>query len=154
MTQSLSDGTQRRIADDAQMVFMGRTIERLYGAGALEAMVEHTRNGYKRQWQEKAKECGRRDPGYLKCLFNKDAHDYQILRDDPECLEVKVTRCVHADVFRSYNAADLGERLICSGDHAVVAGFNPDMELVRPTTCMTGDCCHFIFRLREPSKQS
>jgi len=154
MDKHRTDGARGRIADDTQMIFMGRTIERLYGADALDAMVEYTRNRCKRQWQEKAGECGRRDPGCLKCLFSSDAHEYEIIRDEPDCLEVKVTKCVHAEVFQSYNAADLGEKLICSGDHAVVAGFNPNMELVRPTTCMTGDCCHFIFRLKHSSKQN
>lgn len=149
MNQELSDGTRRRIADDTQMIFMARTAERLCGVDALNAMLQHLRRRSIRQWQERAAQSGRQDPGYLKCLFSKDAHAYDIIRDDSECLEVKVTRCVHADVFKQYNAADLGEKLICSGDHAVVKGYNPDMELVRPTTCMTGDCCHFVFRLKK-----
>ena len=144
---ALSEGTKRRIADDTQMIFMGRTIERLYGPDAVDVLVAHQHQKSRHAWQEKAKEEGRQDPGYLKCLFSKDAHEYEILRDDPDCLEVKVTKCVHAEVFRSYNAADLGEKLICSGDHAVVAGYNPRMKLIRPTTCMTGECCHFIFRV-------
>ena len=150
MSDILSEGRKRRIADDTQMIFMGRTLERLYGPDAVDVLVEHQHQKHKKEWQQRAKACGRQDPGYLKCLFSHDAHDYEILRDDPDCLEVKVTRCVHAEVFRRYNAADLGEKLICSGDHAVVEGYNPRIQFVRPTTCMEGECCHFIFKLNRP----
>ena len=143
----LSEGMKRRIADDIQLIFMGRTLERLYGPDSLDMLVEYQNQKSKKNWQKRGRECGRQDPGYLKCLFSLDNHEYSVLRDDPNCLEVKITQCVHAEVFRSYNAADLGKKLICSGDYAVVAGYNPRIKLIRPTTCMTGDTCHFIFNL-------
>jgi hypothetical protein len=143
----MTDGKAKRIANDTQMIFMARTMERLFGSDALDALVEHKQAKSRRNWRRRAAECGRQDPGYLMCLFSEDAHEYEVIRNDPDCLEVKVTRCVHAEVFKSYNAADVGEKLICSGDRAVVEGYNPDMVFERPTTCMTGDCCHFVFRL-------
>jgi len=146
--EPLSDGTKRRISDDTQMIFMARTMERLYGKDSLDVFVDYQRQKQKKSWRQKAAVCKRKDPGYLKCLFSRDAHEYEIIRDEPDCLEVVVSRCVHAEVFKSYNAAGLGEKLICSGDLATVEGYNPDMELVRPGTCMTGKCCHFIFRLK------
>jgi hypothetical protein len=143
----MSDGTRRRIADDTQMIFMARTVERLYGPDSLDTLVAHQREKQKENWQKKAAECGRQDIGYLKCLFSSDAHEYEIVRDEPDCLEVIVKACVHAEVFKSYNAAELGEKLICSGDHATVAGYNPRIRLEQKSTLMTGSCCHFIFRL-------
>ena len=148
MGNTISDGTKMRIAEDTQMIFMARTMERLFGTDSLDVLVEHLHEKSKKRWQQTAEDCGRQDPGYLKCMFTKDAHEYEIIQDDPERLEVKVTKCVHADVFQSYNATDLGEKLICSGDYAAVAGYNPHMKLTRPTTCMSGNCCHFIFELR------
>jgi hypothetical protein len=143
----LPEGMKRRIADDIQLIFMGRTLERLYGLDSVDILVEYQNQKSKKNWQQKARESGRQDPSYLRCLFSLDNHEYTIIRDDPNYLEVKVTKCVHAEVFRSYNAADLGEKLICSGDYAVVEGYNPQIKLIRPTTCMTGDTCHFIFKL-------
>ena len=151
MSDELTDGRRRRVSDGIHMIFMGRTIERLYGTDALQALVDHQRRKQRESWKKRAEECGRRDPGYLLCLFGSDAHDYEVVRNDGQRLEVVVTRCVHADTFRKYNAADLGELLICSGDEAVVEGYNPDMEFRRPCTCMTGDRCHFIFSLENTS---
>ena len=145
----MSEARERRIANDTQMVSMGRTMERLYGTEAVDALVQHLHEKTRREWQEKARELGRQDPGYLLCLFSEDAHEFEVVRNEPRCLEVKVAQCVHADVFNSLNAADLGEKLICSGDHAVVAGYNPKIKLTRPSTRMTGTCCHFIFDLTE-----
>ena len=142
------DGREKRIANDIQLVFMGRTMERLYGPESVDLLVKYQNKKTRKNWEKRAKECGRQDPGYLLCLFNKDAHDFEVVRNKTNCLEVKVTKCVHAEVFRSFNAADLGGKLICSGDHAVVEGYNPKMTFRRPSTCMTGKCCHFIFELK------
>ena len=146
----MTDGREKRIANDTAMVFMGRTMERLFGKASVDNLVRDRNAQTEAAWREKALREGERKPGDLLCLFNKDAHEYEVLRNDEHCLEVKVTRCVHAEVFRSYNAAELGEKLICSGDHAVVAGYNPKMTLTRPATCMTGDCCHFKFEVERP----
>jgi len=142
----MSDAREKRIANDKDLVSVGRTLERLYGPEALDALVAWKQERTRKRWAKKAEESGRGDPAFLKCLFSEAAHEYEIVRDEPTCLEVKVTRCVHAEVFQSLNAADLGEKLICSGDDAVVAGFNPDMTLTRPSLLMNGGpCCHFIF---------
>jgi hypothetical protein len=43
---------------------------------------------------------------------------------------------------------DVGMKMICMGDYAVVEGFNPEIRFTRPKTLMAGDdCCHFIFEL-------
>lgn len=151
MTAQTTDGRERRIANDTQLVFMGRTIERLYGADALDALVAYNRNKAREAWHARAPEAEQTGPGAFKSLFSPDAHDYEIVHDSPDCLEVVVKHCVHADVFRSYNAADLGEKLICNGDFAAVDGFSPDLELIRKTTCMTGQCCRFVFRRKQKS---
>ena len=146
----MSDGREKRIARDTQMVFMGRTIEDFYGPEGLEALTEMKRKKAVAAWRKRAAETGRRDPGYLLCLFCPDAHEYEVVRNDETCLEVKVTRCVHAEVFQRFNAGDLGVKLICRGDDAVVEGYNPEMRLRRPTLLMDGGpCCHFIFELSE-----
>ena len=146
----MSDAKEKRIANDTQLVSMGRTMERLYGPDAVDALVEHQHKKTRARWREKAQACEHPPaPGDFLCLFSEDAHEFEVVRNDPDCLEVMVTKCVHAEVFKSYNAADLGAKLICSGDDAVVEGYSPKMTLTRPSTLMTGDCCHFIFALKE-----
>ena len=145
----MSEGREKRIGDDTQLIFMARTMERLYGSESVDLLVKYKNERTRKEWEKKAKEFGQHDSGYLMCLFNKEAHDFEVIRNEPNCLEVKVTKCVHAEVFKGFNAADIGEKLICSGDHAVVAGYNPKMKLKRPFTLMTGKCCHFIFELEK-----
>lgn len=140
---------ENRILKDTQLVFMGKTLEKYYGNDALDQLVSYQHEKIKEQWRKKAEETGRSDLSYLLCLFNKDAHDYEVVRNEPTCLEVKVHSCVHADVFKEYNAQSIGEKLICSGDLAVIAGYNPKIRLTRPSVAMTSDCCHFIFELME-----
>ena len=141
----MTDGRSRRIADDIHLIFMGRAIERYYGPDALEALLAWKHRKIRETWRRRAAESGRSDAAYLECLFSPDAHEFEVIESSPTRLEVTVRDCVHARTFRSYGAADLGERLICAGDHAVVEGFNPQMRLDRASTCMTGDCCPFVF---------
>ncbi len=151
MSERLTEGRARRISDDIQLVFMGRSIERFFGPEAIDVLVEHRNRKTRESWKRRARNCGRQGPGNLLCLFDHDAHEFEIIRNDERRLEVVVTRCVHAETFKQYNAVDLGERLICSGDQAVVEGNNRDMVFRRPTTCMTGNRCHFIFSLDAPA---
>lgn len=73
-----------------------------------------------------------------------------MIRKDREALEVRVTRCAHAEAFKGFNAADVGLRMICMGDHAVVEGFNPGIRFTRTKTIMAGDdFCNFSFELAE-----
>jgi len=92
----------------------------------------------------------RNDPEYLLCLFNKKVHEFEVIRKNRKILEVKVTKCIHAETFKKLNAAHIGQKLICSGDEAVTEGFNPKIKFIRPNLLMVGDdCCHFIWKLQE-----
>jgi hypothetical protein len=100
------------------------------------------------RWREIAEETGRNDPEYLFRLFTNRVHEYDVVRKDRNVLEVIVTKCVHAENFQRSDAADVGMRMICMGDYAVVEGFNPEIRFTRPKTLMDGDeCCHFIIEL-------
>jgi hypothetical protein len=147
MSTETSDGREKRIANDIQLVFMGRAIERFFGKDALDVLIAHRDEKARKNWKKRSQESGRSDPEFLFSLFSEDAHEFEVIEKSEKRLEVKVTRCVHADLFRSYNAADLGEKLICSGDFAVVDGYNPKIRLTRPTTCMAGESCHFTFEI-------
>jgi hypothetical protein len=51
---------------------------------------------------------------YLLCLFSEKAHVYEIIQKNQFLLEVKVTKCIHVDTFKKFNATHIGERLVCS----------------------------------------
>jgi predicted ArsR family transcriptional regulator len=133
---------------DMLLISSARFLEEEYGAGALEALAEWKNTRNRERWRKISEETGRRDPEYLFRLFTEKVHEYEVVRKDRSALEVIVTRCAHAENFQRFNAEDVGMRMICMGDHAVVEGFNPEIRFRRPKTLMDGDeCCHFIFEL-------
>lgn len=130
------------------LVMTARFLEREYGEGVLEALAEFKHNRTRDRWREIAETSKRSDPEYLFRLFSDEVHEYEVIRKDRRVLEVKVTKCAHAENFKRFNATDVGMRMICMGDYAVVEGFNPRMKFTRHKTLMAGDdCCHFLFKL-------
>lgn len=133
---------------DLLLVTTARFLQREYGDGALEALIEWKDERSRERWKEIADETGRSDPEYLFRLFTDRVHEFEVVRRSPEALEVRVTRCAHEENFMGLNATDVGMKMICMGDFAVVEGFNPGIRFERPKTLMAGDdCCHFIFEL-------
>ena len=133
---------------DMLLVSAARFLEAEYGAGALEALAEYKNSRNRDKWREISEETGRNEPEYLFRPFSDTVHEYEVVRKDRNALEVIVTRCIHAENFQRFNAADVGMKMICMADYAVVEGFNPEIRFRRPKTLMDGDeCCHFIFEL-------
>lgn len=134
---------------DMLMVLTARFLENEYGEGALKALVEWKNEKNRDKWRKISENTGRNDPGYLLRLFNENVHDFTVLREDPEALEVIVNCCAHAENFAKFNANETGFKMICMGDFAVVEGFNPEILFTRSKTLMNGDkCCHFSFKLK------
>lgn len=65
-------------------------------------------------------------------------------------LEFNVTRCRYAEFYQELGLADLGALIHCGRDHAMIAGFNDDLELERTQTLM-GGASHCDFRFRRKS---
>ena len=73
--------------------------------------------------------------------------DIEVLDQTDDRLAFNVTRCRYAEFFKELGLEDLGCLIHCSRDHAMVAGFNDDLELTRSQTIMQGgSCCDFRFR--------
>jgi predicted ArsR family transcriptional regulator len=130
------------------LTMTARFLESEYGEGALEALADWKEARSRERWRRISEETGRSDPEYLLRLFTERVHEFEVVRCDREALEVRVTRCAHADAFRRLGSPEVGHRMICMGDHAVVEGFNPGIRFSRPGTLMEGGCCcHFRFEL-------
>ena len=72
------------------------------------------------------------------------------LDHDPERFEFNVTRCRYAELYKDLGLPELGYLFHCNRDFAMVAGFNPDIELERTQTIMQGaHHCDFRFRKKE-----
>ena len=73
--------------------------------------------------------------------------DIQVLDQTGDRLAFNVTRCRYAEFYKELGLADLGSLIHCSRDHAMVEGFNDDLELTRSQTIMEGgNCCNFRVR--------
>jgi hypothetical protein len=59
-----------------------------------------------------------------------------------------VTRCRYAEMYRELGVPELGAILSCNRDGALIAGFNPEVELTRTQTIMGGAThCDFRYQL-------
>jgi predicted ArsR family transcriptional regulator len=76
--------------------------------------------------------------------------EVDVTAETADRLEFNVTRCRYAEFYQELGLADLGALIHCSRDHAMIAGFNDDLELERTQTLM-GGASHCDFRFRRKS---
>ena len=75
--------------------------------------------------------------------------DIDVVEQADGHLDFNVTRCRYAEFFKDLGLADIGYLVHCNRDHAMIAGFNPNIELVRTQTLMEGAShCDFRFRTK------
>ena len=75
-----------------------------------------------------------------------DAMDMDVLEQNNEKLSFNVTRCQYAEMYRQLGIPELGHILSCGRDFALMAGYNPDINLTRTQTIMEGaPCCDFRY---------
>ena len=75
--------------------------------------------------------------------------DVRVVGESEDHLDFDVTRCRYAEFYKELGLSDLGFRLHCGRDHAMVVGFDSELELSRSQTIMEGaTCCDFRFRKR------
>lgn len=67
----------------------------------------------------------------------------EIVEDNDNAFEIKVTECLEEIVFREADAAHLGYACICHADFGLPVGINSKLKLIRTKTLMQGeDCCN------------
>jgi len=73
--------------------------------------------------------------------------EIEVLDKGEDHFDFNVTRCRYAEFFKELGLADMGYLVHCNRDHAMIAGFNPGLELARSQTIMQGAShCDFRFR--------
>lgn len=78
-----------------------------------------------------------------------DGMDVQVVGQSDGHLDFDVTRCRYAEFYKALGLPDLGFRIHCKRDHAMVVGFNDEFQLTRSQTIMEGAaCCDFRFRMK------
>ncbi len=72
--------------------------------------------------------------------------DIEIVAANDERLDFNVTRCRYAEFYKELGLADLGYLVHCNRDHAMIGGFNENLNLTRTQTVMEGAShCDFHF---------
>ena len=68
---------------------------------------------------------------------------YEIVEETDKAVQLKITECLWAKIFRAAKASDIGYAAICYADYAWTSAFNPKMRFIRTKTLMQGnDCCN------------
>ena len=83
--------------------------------------------------------------------WNSGGELEKIIREDSaDTLRFDVTRCDFARLYEELGYLDIGPLISCDRDSAFIEGFDPDIELIREKTLMTGDAiCDFCYRKRK-----
>jgi len=75
------------------------------------------------------------------------AQEVEVTGESDDHLDFNVTRCRYAEFYQEMGLAEIGYRIHCNRDFAMIAGFNDELELSRQQTIMQGaPCCDFRFR--------
>jgi len=77
---------------------------------------------------------------------NDEALKIKMIKEDEDELCFNVISCKYADIYEKLGTKELGCILSCSRDFSFMEGFNPEIELIRTKTIMSGsECCDFRY---------
>lgn len=80
----------------------------------------------------------------------EDALELDVLVTEPDKMEFNVTRCRYSEMYQEMGLGDIGHLLSCNRDGDFCIGYNPDIELTRTQTLMTGAShCDFRYKLKK-----
>ncbi|MGB9698242.1 MAG: L-2-amino-thiazoline-4-carboxylic acid hydrolase [Thermodesulfobacteriota bacterium] len=80
----------------------------------------------------------------------EDALQMEILEQSPKKFYFNVTRCRYAEMYKELGIPEFGYLLSCGRDAALMAGFNPQVKLMRTRTIMDGaPYCDFRYEVQE-----
>jgi len=84
-------------------------------------------------------------------LWSQDgANESELVEITETKIATNITRCRYADMYKEHGMEKFGYLLSCGRDFAMVAGFNPQIQLTRTKTIMEGDdICDFLFEMEE-----
>lgn len=138
---------------DRELVEQIKLIKKLvekYGKGLIDVIKQHTIDETSNRYQE-AKIPKRDLEAVKKYLWDAlDSNRFQFVKvkDTPEYLEFKVTRCLLAEIAKQIDGGEIGFALNCAWDYGFCRGLNPEIKFTRTKTLMMGDdCCNHTYRL-------
>jgi hypothetical protein len=146
----LTHRDQARLRYAAQYIpFLEFLADKLGRQEVIDLLGEFAFPGLKQFAEELVEEHGGNDLSVFKKLFDPsnpnlvDSLAIQVDKSTDDVLELRVTECLLAQVFREAGAADFGSAAMCC-DVLLTQLVNPDIELQLDETLMKGDaCCHY-----------
>ena len=80
----------------------------------------------------------------------KNTLSYEMKEESDKVFKFDVNRCIRADIFKEFDAQDIGYEVACQPDFEVLPVFHPNLRLKRTKTLMEGDdCCNFEYTWEE-----
>lgn len=79
---------------------MIRILEKEFGKEALDVLVDWRNMRIEEEWRKRGLEVKDKTPRYFLILFSKEVHEFEVLEESGEALEVIVKKCVHAEIFK------------------------------------------------------
>jgi hypothetical protein len=80
----------------------------------------------------------------------EDALRIDTIEASPEKLDFNVTRCRYSEMYHEMGLGDIGHLLSCNRDGDFCIGYNPEMQLTRSQTIMSGAShCDFRYRMKD-----
>ncbi len=84
----------------------------------------------------------------LEAWKKDDAMQIEVLEQSEGRFAFDVTRCRYAEMYNALGIPELGGLLSCNRDHALIEGFNPQVQLTRTQTIMEGaPSCDFRYTI-------
>lgn len=78
----------------------------------------------------------------------EDALELDVLVTKPDEMAFNVTRCRYSEMYQEMGLGDIGHLLSCNRDGDFCIGYNPNIQLTRTQTVMTGAShCDFRYKL-------
>jgi len=127
-----------------------RVLADRFGCEVLKAVAEHTARQVEVRLQ-RADLPRRNLDAVMELLWNQmdEGMAFDVIERSSERLELRVTKCVFAEMMRSLDAQDIGNAFYCAYDEGFCRGLNPAIRFTRTQTLMAGDsCCDHTYELK------
>jgi predicted ArsR family transcriptional regulator len=79
-----------------------------------------------------------------------EAMQVELVGESDDHLDFNIRHCGYAEFYKELGLSEIGYRILCNRDAAMLGGFNDELELARSQTIMQGaPCCDFRFRKKD-----
>ncbi|MCP4147145.1 MAG: L-2-amino-thiazoline-4-carboxylic acid hydrolase [bacterium] len=132
------------IANAKREAILVKKLKDKFGDDIVTFLKQDTIDSTAKRYKNSKKITERNLTGIKKYLWDNlgKGVEFTCVKDTPEYLEFKVTKCYIADAYREIKVdKEIGLALNCAWDYGYSKGINPDIKFTRTKTLLNGDCC-------------